>query len=454
MINKNRRSFLKTQLALSGCLAAGLDVISAPARAADRQGYKALVCVLLSGGNDSFNMFVPASASAHADYANARQFLALPREQLLRVSPVSYSDGITYGFHPVMTESQRLFANRELAVIGNVGSLVQPISQEEYINSSSAIPKQLFSHNDQTDSWLAANADGGARFGWAGRTMDIMYPDNIPSPSPSISTGGHSLWQTARRVRTYEVGINGAGYRYLPGPSGEIRLSSMFSEMHAAAAQQDNIFAREHALTLERDLEYGNRVNEALGFSQDFTTPFTGGLLAAQLNMVARLIDVRSRLDTDLNRQVFLVRLGGWDTHQNQMEGPGNHQDLLQQLDLALSAFQSAIQELGTQDLVTTFTATEFGRSLTPNNSGTDHGWGGHNLVMGGAVQGGDIYGQMPQVSRDSPDTVENNRVIPTTSVDQYSATLARWFGLNDAELSSVFPNLRNFSTPDMGFLI
>jgi len=457
MVSQTRRSFLKRQLALASCLTAGFDVISGPARAADLQGYKALVCINLAGGNDSYNMLVPASPSAHADYAAARQFLALPREQLLTVSPATYSDGLVYGFNPVMTNTARLFASNDLSVVANMGSLVRPITKQEYESNSGSIPYQLFSHNDQEDSWLAANADGRARFGWAGRTMDIMYPNTIPEPSPSMSIGGHSLWQTAQRVRTFELSATGVGTRYLPQHSvaGTKTLADMFTEMHNSDVQDNNLFASEHAQTLERSKEFGDRVNRALGTANAvFSQAFTGGLLAAQLQMVARLIEVRKELDPGLTRQVFFVRLGGWDTHSDQLaQGPRGHRSLLQQVDLALGAFQSALVELGEQNAVTTFTTTEFGRSLTPNVSGTDHGWGGHSLVMGGAVQGGDIFGQMPQVSRNSIDTVENNRIIPTTSVEQYSATLARWFGLTESELAIVFPNLSNFASSNLGFM-
>jgi len=454
MVSQTRRSFLKRQLALGSCLAAGFDVINGPAYAANTQGYKALVCIYLAGGNDSLNMFVPTTASAHADYASARQFLTVNRAQLLPVSSSAYSDGLAYGFHPAMRESQRLFDTGKLALIANVGSLIRPISKQEYEARTGSVPSQLFSHNDQTDSWLAANANGSARLGWAGRTMDIMYPSGYPVPSPSISISGNTLWQKAQNVRPFEVGRNGVGSRYLPHHSGPIKLKDAYAAMRTGALQERHVFANEHALTLERAAEYGDRLNSALASSPEFTKQFPESPLSAQLKMVARLIAVRSSIDTGLKRQVFFVRIGGWDTHDDQLSGDGDgHQDLLQQLDSALGAFQSAMEELNQQNAVTAFTATEFGRSLTPNGSGTDHGWGGHSMVMGGAVQGGDIYGKMPQVSRDSIDTVENNRLIPTTSVDQYSATMARWFGLTDSELASVFPNLRNFSTPDLGFL-
>lgn len=454
MINNSRRKFLKTQLALGTCLAAGLDVISSPAEAANLQGYKALICVYLAGGNDSYNMFVPMSASAHADYADARRFLALQRSRILPATPATYSDGQAYGFHPAMPQTQRLFGEGELAVIANVGSLIRPITKREYEARSAPLPSQLFSHNDQTNSWLAANARGAAGVGWAGHTMDIMYPNGAPQPSPSISIGGNSLWQTGRRVRSFEVGTDGVGGQYFPFHRGPVKLRDAFRTVHQSSAQNSNLFVREHAQTLERAEAFGNNVNSALEFAPGFSTPFPGNRLSEQLKMVANLIAVRDRLDTNLNRQVFFVRIGGWDTHNEQASADTNvHANLLQQVDQSLSALHSAMTELGVADSVTTFTATEFGRTLTPNRSGTDHGWGGHSLVMGGAVRGGDIYGRMPEISRDSGDALRGGRMIPTTSVDQYSATLARWFGLSGSELGSVFPNLGNFATGDLGFM-
>lgn len=454
MINQSRRSFLKRKLALGACMAAGLDVISTRTHAANLQGYKALVCIYKAGGNDSFNMFVPTSASAYADYASVRQYLALPRAQLRPVTPVSYSDGQAYGFHPAMPESQQMFESGQMALIANVGSLITPVTKLQFESRAVPIPKHLFSHNDQTDAWLSADARGGSGVGWAGKTMDIMYPDGAPQPSPIISIGGNSLWQKGRRVRAFEVGTDGVGESYAPYHRGPLKLKDAFRAMHEGAALDANLMTKEHAMTLGRSEAFGNSVNSALGFAPEFETAFPASRLSAQLQMVAKLIAVRDRLDTTLNRQVFFVRIGDWDTHNEQAgEGYSRHAELLTDFDNAIAAFQSAMIQLDVNDSVTAFTATEFGRTLTPNGSGTDHGWGGHNLVMGGAVNGKDIYGAMPQISRDSDDAIGNTRIIPTTSVDQFSATMARWFGLNNAELATVFPNLRNFATSDLGFM-
>jgi uncharacterized protein (DUF1501 family) len=453
----NRRSFLKQNLALASCLASGFNVLNGTraAHAANIDGYKALVCVYLAGGNDSFNMFAPASAAAHADYANARQFLAIPRAQLLPVSPAAYSDGADYGFHPSMTRSKNLFDQGSLAVIANVGTLTNPITKEQYESQSRSIPAQLFSHNDQTSLWMAGNANQGTGRGWAGKLMDLLYTNSAsaPRPSPSISVAGNNLWQTGN-VRSFEISAGGIDSPYLPYHEGAIKLDDAYAAEFQRSAASSHKLISEHAGIQSRAIEFGALVGSALSFAPTFSQAFGNGELQKQLEMVAKLIAVRDRLDTNIQRQVFFVQLGGWDTHGSQVEdNAGSHANLLARLDQSLGAFDAALVELGLQNQVTTFTATEFGRSLTPNGSGSDHGWGGHSLVMGGAVNGNDIYGTMPQLSFDSIDAIENNRIIPTSSVDQYGATMARWFGLNASELNSVFPNLQNFASSDLGFM-
>lgn len=458
MINQNRRSFLKTQMALGACMAAGLDVISAPAKAADVGGYRALVCVYLAGGNDSTNMFVPRNTDAYKGYAKARQHLAIPYDALHEVQPESYSTDEPFGFHPAMPELAQLFNDDKLAVVANVGTLAAPITQQQYLSQDAAIPRHLFSHNSQTDSWLSSDAYGLSNTGWAGRMLDVIYRGKeLPKTSPSFTVGGKSIWQTGSHSRAFEVGLNSVAGQFLPNHQGEaVTLRDTFRRMHRIAAQRDHRLIREYAQTLDRAEEYVNIVNDALSSGQSLENSFTGGRLAAQLKMVARLISVRSQLVSSTERQVFFVRLGGFDTHKSQASDTsvnGTHAALLQQVDTALAAFQREMEVMGVSKSVTTFTATEFGRTLTPNSSGTDHGWGGHNLVMGGAVNGGDIYGKMPVVASKSVDTINLGRFIPTTSVDQYSATLARWFGgLDETELKAVFPNLGAFETEENSF--
>jgi uncharacterized protein (DUF1501 family) len=408
----------------------------------------------LAGGNDSLNMFVPIGASEHADYASARRFISVGRSEALPITPVSYSDGQAYGFHPDLDGLHNLFEAGDLSIMANTGPLIAPMTKDEYLERSVPRPSRLFAHDHQQDAWHSADASGGADIGWAGHMIDLMYPNGAPQPSPTLSIGGNSLWQRGRIVRPFEVGSNVVvNPQYLPFHEGPIKLSDAFRAMYQGATNQNSLLAKEHAATLERAGAFGLNVNDAIESAPDFSTEFPRSSLADQLQMVARLIAIRDRLDPNLNRQVFFCRKGGWDTHNNQVGRVNRHGKLLQDLDDSLTAFHGALSELGVLDSVTTFSSTEFGRTISPNSSGTDHGWGGHNIVMGGAVNGGDIFGQMPQITRDSPDAINNGRVIPTTSVDQYSATLAGWFGLDEGELATVFPNLGNFANSDVGFM-
>jgi len=457
MASVNRRQFLRWNTALAASLAPGLGLVNAmrPIHAATVAGdYKALVCVYLAGGNDSFNMFVPASGPTHQAYVQARGALAIPASDLLTVNPQTGAD-TRYGFHRNMTDVKNLFDDGALGVMANVGTLIRPITKNAYETNADSIPDRLFSHNDQSDTWMAGDANNRYGQGWAGRMMDMLYNNAaIPRPSPSISIGGNNLWQSGQDVRAFEVGSSGVGTTHLPYHRGPFKLFDAYNEISAAGKNASNVYVAEHALRQERAIEFSRYVNAALENAPEFNE-VSGGPLAEQLRMVARLIAVRDQLDPDrsVNRQVYFVQLGGWDTHANQNGGEISHPNLLGQLSVALGRFNDAINSIGIQNQVTTFTATEFGRSLTPNGSGTDHGWGGHSLVMGGAVNGNTVHGTLPQLAINSDDTVENNRIIPTSSVDQYGATLARWFGMNESELNTLFPNLQNFDQRDMGFL-
>jgi uncharacterized protein (DUF1501 family) len=377
--------------------------------------------------------------------------MAIAPSDLLTVNPVAGSD-TRYGFHRNMTEVKDLFDDGALGLIANVGTLIRPISKSAYEANVSGIPDRLFSHNDQSDTWMAGDANNRFGQGWAGRMMDMLYDNaTVPRPSPSISIGGNNLWQNGKDIRAFEIRANGVGTTQLPYHGGPFKLFEAYNELSTTGQNSSNLLVAEHALRQERAIEFSRFVNAALEFAPEFNE-MSGDRLAEQLRMVARLIAVRDQLDPErsVNRQVYFVLLGGWDTHADQN---GFHPNLLGQLSAALGKFNDAITSIGMQDQVTTFTATEFGRSLTPNGSGTDHGWGGHSLVMGGAVKGNTVHGTLPQLEIDSDDTVENNRIIPSSSVEQYGATLARWFGMNDSELNVLFPNLRNFDQRDMGFL-
>lgn len=461
MIKLKRRDFLKMTLATAAGM---MPVFSLPTgmrsatAATFAGGFKALVCVYLAGGNDAFNMFIPHSTSEYNAYAAARQHLAVAKDQILPVSPATYNDGASYGFHPNMPELHELFNQGKVATIANVGALTRPITKTEYENASIEVPAQLFSHNDQTDLWMTGHANGTTGQGWAGRMMDLFYPGAVsaPIPSPNISIAGNNLWQVGNDIRAYEVHPDGVESLYFPWHAGPSTLEQAYKDVYELGLGESshNKIVKAHTLIQQSQMQYSETLKTALSNAPDFTRPFGTDSLHEQLAMVAKLIAVRDDLDTNIMRQVFFVQLDGWDTHAAQNANvPSGHPSLLGQLSQSLDIFYAALVELGLQNQVSTFTASEFGRSLTPNGDGTDHGWGGHSLVMGGAVAGKDIYGAMPELSITSGDAVENGRIIPTTSVDQYGATLATWFGIEQSELGTLFPNLANFDSPILGFM-
>ncbi len=454
----NRREFLKWQMAAAavgtGSLFPLVGNMANVQAASVGGGYKALVCVFLYGGNDSFNMVIPQSNSAYNAYAQARQSLAVPKSDLLPITPDSYNDGAGYGFHPKMAEVKQLFDNKKLSIIANVGMLAEPITQAQYESGIKAKPPQLFSHSDQQDLWMKAKADSQYPFGWAGRMTDLLYPNAALAPKPAVnlSTREASLWQTGLKHSMYEVPYWGVDPLYFPWHDGDYKMEKAYQDIYALGANSSHTMVSHYAGLQERADDLSGLISNALESAPMFSNAFDQeSEVSKQLEMVAKLIAVRNDLDSSTTRQVFFVGFGGWDTHDNQNE---KHPQLLQKLSQSLNSFNLALEQLGLEDQVTTFTASEFGRSLTPNNNGTDHGWGGHNLVMGGSVKGGDIFGTMPKIQVNSPDAVSDDRIIPTTSVEQYSATLASWFGLNSQEINTVFPNLHRFNAENLGFLV
>jgi uncharacterized protein (DUF1501 family) len=454
----NRRQFLKVSAlglvgaALSG--PGGINISRAFAfgpLASQRTftDYKALVCVFLFGGNDSFNNFVPSSTAEYNIYAQSRQNLAIPQDILLSVNPLT-PDGASYGFHPAMTEMRDLFESGHLAVIANVGPMIEPVTKESYEAQSVALPPQLFSHNDQQQQWQAADQlDELKKTGWAGRMADLLASANANRDlSMNITTSGHNLWQVGDVVIPYSVSTQGAVTLtgLFGGSNRQMRRRQAFEFL--LNKTNEHVFEEEYARIQSRGMGLADSINTALASLPALSTVFPASNLADQLQMVARLIGIRD--DLGVSRQMFFVGTGGYDTHDDQEQ---RQPVLLQTLSQALSAFYAALSELGAGSKVTTFTMSDFGRTLTSNGDGTDHAWGGHQFVMGDAVVGRDIYGTMPSLAIGGPDDTRGGRIIPTIAVDQYGATLGRWFGVTEPELDQVFPNLVNFSARDLGFL-
>ena len=451
---QSRRDFLRVALGsalgssgLYGATASLQVAQAAPSLAERLDDYKALVCVFLKGGNDSFNMVIPNTDSAYDTYSQSRSDIALAREDLLVLGDSGF------GMNPDSAGFASLFEQQKLAVIANVGSLVEPATKQSILDGDTVLPPQLFSHNDQQRLWMTGDSLGDSPTGWAGRLADLFLADGVSvQPALNLSFGSSDLMQMGINTRAYSLANDGVlSLRTTRNTVRDARLHEGYVR-HADQGQSHlHPMVREFARIQAQSMTSGDQVASALSDAPAIDAPltvFAKNSLAAQLETTARMIASQQTLGS--NRQIFFITTGSWDTHANQAE---SHSFLQQVLTTNLLEFQSLLESLGVDDQVTTFTATEFGRTLSSNGDGTDHGWGGHSFVMGSQVDGGNIFGQMPSLELGSDDDLGKGRVIPTTAADQYSATLAKWFGLNDEEILNVFPRLSNFDVHDLGFM-
>lgn len=408
--------------------------------------YKALVCLFLAGGNDANNLLVPNDSAGYAAYAAARTTLALPNAGLLGISPLT-SDGRSFGLHPSLSGLQELFVAKKAAMLANVGTLVQPTTQAQYQARSVPLPPQLFSHNDQQVQWQSSVPDRPFTSGWGGRMADLLNAFNEnPRLSMSISLDGQNSFQVGKTVAQFSVNRTGvAGLTGTAGAAGEARMGALRSLFEH---DSDGLFETAFGGITTSAIDTSALLAEALEGVPEPTVVFPTGRLGDQLKMISRLIQLGPGFG--LKRQVFFARLGGWDLHDNQVTA---HATLLDEVSQGMKAFYDATAALGLADKVTTFTASDFGRTFNTNGDGSDHGWGSHHLVVGGAVKGGDIYGQVPVLEIGGPNDTGRGRWIPTTSVDEYAATLACWFGVSPSDLPIVLPNIGRFATSDLGFM-
>ena len=452
----NRRDFLRT----SGAAAAAATLASTPGlaysqvmgAAAPFDDYRALVCVFLHGGNDSFNMLVPNTTAEYNAYATSRQNLAIARQDLLAINPLSQTPGTDpFGLHPAMGGMQTLFESGNAAFVVNVGPLVEPTTKAQYQNRSVLLPSQLFSHNDQQSQWHSLKGAGTSKTGWAGRMADLIRT-NVANQkmATNASLSGTSLFQSADETIAYVMGQNGPlqfeGFSTDPA---NILYDQKLAFQRIVEAQYDSIYERGFADIQQRAIAAAADVSGAIAAAPTMTTVFPASQLGRQLSTVAKLIASRDQLE--MQRQIFFVGIGGFDSHDNQnQDQPG----LLGGVSDALAAFYAATVEIGIANSVTTFTQSDFGRTLTSNGDGTDHAWGGNQIVVGGGVRGQDIYGNYPVLQIGGADDTGGGRMIPTTSADQYAATLAKWFGIPDLELDIVAPNIDNFTQRDLGFMV
>ena len=444
----SRREFLRRSAMLAGAGVAApwaLDLagLSAASEAHADDGYRAIVCLFMYGGNDHNDTIVPYDPASHAAYAAVRSGIARDRSTLLHLDPLGgWPDGREVAFAPEWAGLKRLHDRRDLAVVANIGTLLAPTTKAAY-GAQSNRPPQLFSHNDQQSLWQSS-APEGARAGWGGRIADLLLDDNGDSSLfTCVSVSGNAVMMTGRDAVQYQVDRRGVT-KLATG----LRSSSVLSGLdEVLRLSGGGPFESTYATIGNRALASSGRLDSAIAGVPTLPTTFPKDGLAEQLNMVARLI-AAGRDQLGLKRQVFFVSMGGFDNHDGIVT---RHPGLLTGLDAALTAFHAATAELGAVDQVTTFTASDFGRTLVGNGDGSDHGWGSHHIVMGGAVRGRRTYGTLPVVADDGPDDVGRGRLLPTTSVEQYASTFARWMGASGGELASVVPNIGRFATDDLG---
>lgn len=426
--------------------AAAGDAVIGSARAQAVDDYKALVCLFMFGGNDGNNLVIPGDAGQYGLYARARGPLTLAQNALLPITPGNTA-GLTYALHPAMAGMQNLFRTGRAAIVANVGTLVAPTSKAQYAARSVPLPSNLFSHSDQQAQWQTGISDGGGRTGWGGRIGDLVQAMNGNRGATCLSLAGNNLWETGTTLTSYKVSPSGNfGFDFYK-PGGSDPLSVSIGEI--LSSQRAHLFDQAWLDVINRALENQRVMSGAIGGAQ-FATGFPNTGLGSQLRMAARLIAARASLG--VKRQTIFCSIGGFDTHGD--DQLPRQQQLLGDISAAVSAFHDATVSLGVADKVTLFTASDFGRNLQSNGQGSDHGWGSHHLVVGGAVIGGAMFGTYPNLTLGGPDDTGNTGVwIPTTSVDQYAATMAKWFGVSPTEMATVLPNVGRFASADLGFM-
>ena len=467
-MDRNRRKFLRAAAAGGVAYAFGRTPGTVYAQMAGGGAfgdYKALVCLFLFGGNDSWNMVVPTSTAEYNAYARSRgggtaSSLAIDRAALLPIAQAgAFAGDPTYGMHPSMTGLRDLFQAGRAAVVANVGPLVRPTTKAQYQTAASTghvLPPQLFSHNDQQDQWHSLRGRAILKSGWGGRVADVLNAQTGSQQlSLNVSLAGQTYFQAGEVARPYVMGAAGAATFSGFGAAGAglARRNAFEAVVNASRSSSANsVYERGFATVQQRAVQFADRVNGALSGARSFTALPDSGVtlspLATQLRTVAKLISARASLS--MSRQVFFVSTGGFDQHDDLVaDQPG----LLGNVSASVKSFYDALTEMGMENSVTLFTHSDFGRTLTSNGDGSDHAWGGVQFVVGGAVRGQRIYGEYPLLEIGSALEIGGGRHIPTTSADQYAATLARWFGVQDADLNKVAPSLGNFTQRDVGFM-
>lgn len=412
--------------------------------------YRALVCVFMFGGNDANNLIVPRDPADYTRYAGPRGQLAINRDQLLSVKPANVQ-GREFGFHPAMTGMQTIFNAGKAAVVANVGTLAYPITKAQYNGGSVPRPTNLYSHSDQQFLWNTAMPDNSVRAGWGGRLGDrVAALNQSGSLTTCMSVAGNSTFLSGDTIRSFPVSPSGQfGLDFYESSTETQPLSRGVQQLLGQAATRVNIMDGVWLDILSGAITNQKQISTALNAAAPFTTVFPDTGLGQAMRMVARLIVARGAFGA--KRQVFFAALGGFDTHGDDQTQRQN--ELLGEVSGAMSALYNATAEINLAANVTAFTASDFNRNFVTNGKGSDHAWGSHHLVVGGAVKGNAMYGTFPTQLVDGPDDVGKGTWIPTTSVDQYAATMANWFGVTGADLNAVFPNLTRFAAANLGFM-
>lgn len=473
----NRRSFLKNSVSAGAVtFAGGASILSAlgnsNAFAADVSGYKAIVCLFLFGGQDCHDTVLPydqASYDRYAqlrtglmnDYANQQGGSSRERSRLLALAPDNGAQfgGREFALPEALSPLKTLFDQGNAAVVGNVGPLIEPVNSEDFETESKPLPDRLFSHNDQQSTWFSS-APEGEIFGWGGKLLDVANAANANQNEifSGISTFGNTVFLSGERTQQYILnsggppqvnGLRNFGSGLLgTGSDDDSAVQLLEDHYRNLGVQSANLFEQDVATINSRAFSSNEQYANALDGATPIQTDFPRNRTARQLEAIANSINISSALGA--NRQVFFVGMGGFDTHDNQAnELTDRHTEYAN----AVAAFYQATVEMGMQNNVTLFTASDFGRSLVENGNGTDHGWGAHHFVVGGSVAGRSIYGDIPPYDTGHDLDSGNGRLIPNVSVEQYAATLGKWFGLSDSELLNALPALTNFATRDLGFM-
>lgn len=447
MKNQHRRDFLK----IAGLAGLGytskasalfqLNNIGALARLNTEQAedYKAMVCIYLEGGIDSFNMLVPRDAR-YSQYATSRSNLALPKNDLLAISPTNVG-AAQYGLHPSLKSIASYFNQGKACLLTNIGTLLEPVTKDQYDQNKGRFPIGLFSHSDQSNQWQTAIADNRSNKGWAGRMADLMYTVNSNDLiSMNVSLSGSNVYQSGVNVVEFTLNNEGASGIYDYDADWGTNPAKKDGILKMLQAKYNDPFKQTYVNTFKRALDGNLTFNSAIKEAATITTPFGDNDLANSLKMIARTISVRKKLG--FKRQIFYINYSGWDHHDELLD---KQKTMLQTLDEAIDSFQKSLQELNIADNALTFTMSEFGRTLSSNGNGTDHAWAGNAMVIGNPVKGKKIYGSFPNLALKSNIDLGNGVLIPDLANDLYFAELALWFGLKPSDLHDVFPNLGNF---------